>query len=204
MKPGSNAVEVPAIYGNFAANDAFYIVMLGNQTCIGRWGGGDVCGSRNIRDGNWHHVALTYDGVNSVQLFIDGSLETSDTRTYSTTSTGKFYIGSTVEGSSQYYDGLVDEVEIFNRALSALEIRAIVNAGNAGKCKATPTPTPTPTPTASPLWAATSSSSPMTGSTATSCGSAMAKVAPSIRLWSRTSICQELGGPMFNRSVPRD
>src|SRR5262249_16408719 len=129
MKPGSNGVEVPAIYGNFAANDAFYIVMLGNQTCIGRWGGGDVCGARNIRDGNWHHVALTYDGVSSVQLFIDGSLETSDTRTYSTTSRGKFYIGSTVEGSSQYYDGRVDEVEIFNRALSVSEIQAIYNAG---------------------------------------------------------------------------
>jgi hypothetical protein len=33
-------------------------------------------------------------------------------------------------------DGLVDEVEILNRALSASEIQAIFNAGSAGKCKA--------------------------------------------------------------------
>lgn len=35
-----------------------------------------------------------------------------------------------------FFDGLIDEVEVFNRALSASEIQAIYNAGSAGKCKA--------------------------------------------------------------------
>ncbi len=35
---------------------------------------------------------------------------------------------------SDFYKGLIDEVEIFNRALSQTEIAAIVDAGNAGKC----------------------------------------------------------------------
>jgi hypothetical protein len=35
----------------------------------------------------------------------------------------------------EYFDGLIDEVEIFNRALSAAEIQSIYNAGSAGKCK---------------------------------------------------------------------
>jgi Concanavalin A-like lectin/glucanases superfamily len=100
MKAGSNVVEVPAIYGNFSGDDAFYIVMINNQTCIGRWGGGDICGSSNIRDDNWHHVALTYDGVNLAQLFIDGSLETSATRTYSTTSRGKSTLGLQLRGAA--------------------------------------------------------------------------------------------------------
>src|SRR5262249_60170423 len=39
-------------------------------------------------------------------------------------------------------DGLVDEVEIFNRALSQAESHSIVNAGNAGKCKPCVTPPP--------------------------------------------------------------
>jgi hypothetical protein len=47
-----------------------------------------------------------------------------------------------------FWQGQIDEVEIFNRALSASEIQAIDNAGSAGKCKASPTPTPTPTSTA--------------------------------------------------------
>ena len=33
------------------------------------------------------------------------------------------------------FAGPIDEVEIFNRALSASEIQAIDNAGSAGKCK---------------------------------------------------------------------
>lgn len=36
----------------------------------------------------------------------------------------------------QRFDGLVDEVEIFDRALTAAEIQAIFDAGGAGKCKA--------------------------------------------------------------------
>jgi len=44
----------------------------------------------------------------------------------------------------------MDEVELFNRALSQTEIQSIVDAGSAGKCRPSPTPTPTasPTPTA--------------------------------------------------------
>jgi hypothetical protein len=34
-------------------------------------------------------------------------------------------------------NGVIDEVEIFNRALTQAEIQAIYNAGPAGKCKAT-------------------------------------------------------------------
>jgi len=34
-----------------------------------------------------------------------------------------------------YFNGLIDEPEIYNRALSADEIKAIYNAGSAGKCK---------------------------------------------------------------------
>ena len=36
---------------------------------------------------------------------------------------------------SSYFGGIIDEVEIFNRALSDAEIRAIFDAGSAGKRK---------------------------------------------------------------------
>ena len=41
-----------------------------------------------------------------------------------------------------YLPGLVDEVEYFNRALSASEIQAIYNAGSAGKCRTCTPPPP--------------------------------------------------------------
>ena len=48
-------------------------------------------------------------------------------------------IGATVTGGGilENFDGFIDEVSIYNRALSAEEITAIFNAGSAGKCKDT-------------------------------------------------------------------
>src|SRR4029077_11849361 len=61
--------------------------------------------------------------------------------------------------------GLIDEIEVFNRALSAPEIQAIADAGSAGKCKPTPTPTATPTATFTPT--ATATFTPTATATAT-------------------------------------
>jgi hypothetical protein len=48
-----------------------------------------------------------------------------------------------------YFNGLIDEVSYYSRALSAAEIQAIYNAGSAGKCRVAPTPrTATATATA--------------------------------------------------------
>src|SRR5262249_13777074 len=113
MKPMFNA-RVPVIYGDFVSNDAFYVIVIGVNACIGGWGGGDVCGSTGVTDGSWHHVALTYDGVSSAVLYVDGALETSVSKTYTTTQTGTLLIGGTVVSSLDYYEGLVDEVDIFN------------------------------------------------------------------------------------------
>lgn len=154
MKPMFNA-RVAVIYGDFRPNDAFYVIVISAHACIGQWGGGDACGSTNVTDGNWHHVAITYDGGSSAVLYVDGALETSATKTYTTTQRGTLLIGGTIVSSFDYFHGLVDEVEIFNRALSQPEIQAIVDAGSAGKCKPETSPTPTPAPTATATATAT-------------------------------------------------
>ena len=81
--------------------------------------------------GIWYHVAGTYDG-NVMRLYLDG------VEVGSLAVTGTVYTGSAVELSSEAepMNGLLDEVEIFSRALSADEISAIYNAGSAGKCNA--------------------------------------------------------------------
>ncbi len=82
--------------------------------------------------GVWYHVAGTYDGE-VMRLYLNGA------EVDNLPVTGTVYAGSGVEVSSQAepINGLLDEVEIFNRALSSDEIWAIYNAGSAGKCKAT-------------------------------------------------------------------
>lgn len=98
--------------------------------------------------GQWYHVALTWDGtygpVDNVKLYLNGALVESRTKSSAPlhVTTQSLTLGS-MKPPEQYrrLDGLMDEPEIFNRALSADEIAAIYNAGSAGKCRScTPAP----------------------------------------------------------------
>jgi hypothetical protein len=100
-------------------------------------------GSSSIPIGTWVHVATTYassDGI--VRLYFNGvedaSLEVGPGRLIDSSLTD-LLIGAVFTGGGvlENFAGLIDEVTIYNRALSAAEIQAIFNAGSAGKCKET-------------------------------------------------------------------
>jgi hypothetical protein len=81
----------------------------------------------NVNDGDWHHLAATYDGA-EIRIYVDGQLENSAPKTGSiTTGTDPVLIGNRVsEGIST---GSFDEIAVSNRALSAAEILAIFQNG---------------------------------------------------------------------------
>src|ERR1051326_1909491 len=86
---------------------------------------------------NWTHVAVVYSNQQP-QLYLNGALVRtgliSARSSYPSTCFGD--AANLVYG---FYAGLLDEVSIYNRALTASEIAAIFNAGSAGKC---PPPVP--------------------------------------------------------------
>jgi len=92
-------------------------------------------GNQNVNDGQWHHVAAVYDGTN-IYLYVDGSLDASTPATGSIIQDSfPVALGANLDAPSPYYfNGLLDEVSIYNRALSAAEINSIYSAGSAGKC----------------------------------------------------------------------
>jgi hypothetical protein len=73
--------------------------------------------------GDWMHVAATYDGT-TLKLYVDGSEEESlETGSVPYESTEKFYIGGDPGcGGRSWYTGLLDDVRIYNRALTVTEI----------------------------------------------------------------------------------
>jgi len=91
-----------------------------------------------------------------LNLYIDGQpAGTTATNLTPVENTEPVLIGAfftTNFGITFFWQGLIDEVELFNRALSQSEIQLIVNAGSAGKCKqgTRPHPTPRPRPTPAP------------------------------------------------------
>ena len=84
-------------------------------------------------NGTWQHVAAVYDQpANRIKLYLNGAEVGSTTPPASMVSTAHdVSIGSRQSGSGAYdlnFNGRIDEVAIFNRALSTNEIRAHLNA----------------------------------------------------------------------------
>ena len=88
-------------------------------------------------DGQFHHVAGTYDG-SLMKVYLDGQLVGQAARSGPILATGSAAVISHHGGAcGQRAVAAIDEIEFYDRALSATEIQAIFNAGSAGKCKAT-------------------------------------------------------------------
>jgi hypothetical protein len=102
-----------------------------------------VYGATSVNDGQWHHVAATYDGSSTaagVALYVDGVVQTNlviaDTLgTNSLVNTEGFDIGAGSGNGPQPFNGDIDEIDVFNRVISQAEVQGIFNAGTAGKCK---------------------------------------------------------------------
>lgn len=90
----------------------------------------------------WHFVSATYDGT-TLAVYVDASLRTSVSRNFSGASgnTRGWSVGNFSEetnaahGYSSPFNGLVDEVTIFDRALAPSDIAAIYAADSAGLCR---------------------------------------------------------------------
>jgi len=82
-----------------------------------------------FNDGQWHHVAFVARGGNLTRIYVDGALrgETVDRYVSSDPTSAVGVIGRTGEpGSSSPYDhfeGFIDEVAVFDRALTAGQVR---------------------------------------------------------------------------------
>lgn len=87
-----------------------------------------VVGATSLGFGAWHHVALTFDGA-SLKLYVDGALdgETATDATPRYDSIQHFGIGAAFNSTgvaAGRFAGAIDEVRVYDRALSAAEIQA--------------------------------------------------------------------------------
>jgi Peptidase family C25/Concanavalin A-like lectin/glucanases superfamily len=101
-------------------------------------------------DGNYHHFALTYDGsgapTSNVKIYIDGILQATNIANAQDQISGSLKSSPaaplTISSVGTSNSVSIDEVSIYDRALSTSEIQSISNAGTAGKCKPTATVAP--------------------------------------------------------------
>ncbi len=104
-------------------------------------------GTTLLTDSEWHHVAATlYDdgspNANELQLYVDGAEESysgTSGQAIDTASNFDMRIGNGVRGGDQvlHFGGLIDEVRLYDRALSPDEVQNIMDPAKAYK----PSPT---------------------------------------------------------------
>lgn len=84
-------------------------------------------GVTTVSTGIWHHVAGVYDGT-TIKVYLDGVLEgTSNTTFIPTNGAATLKIGARGDDANTRLGGLIDEVRIYNRALTAEEIAVAAN-----------------------------------------------------------------------------
>jgi hypothetical protein len=77
----------------------------------------------------WYHITIVHDSLNNILWYIDGVLDDTDAFVAAYTSESPdFFIGARQSlNNNTYFDGKIDEVRIYNRALSAEEVRELYN-----------------------------------------------------------------------------
>ena len=99
---------------------------MGNEAAFYCLGPGFIFGSTNINNNQWHHVAGVYDG-SMLYLYVDGKLDASKSTSGSLNISGSsVYIGGS---PSQSFNGLIDDVLIYSRALAKDEIEYLAGGG---------------------------------------------------------------------------
>jgi hypothetical protein len=95
--------------------------------------GNDCDGSIDVLDGNWHYVLLEADRDGNLIGYVDGEIDcTSGASNDQNLDTDiNVQIGRSWDGTSdrRYFDGMIDEVKVWNYALTAEQVKSEYNGG---------------------------------------------------------------------------
>ena len=96
-----------------------------------------IQGTTDLTDGAWHHIVAVRDASASrIHLYVDGSPEADASAAYSagfSSTEAAINIGWLDLSRGFHFDGLVDEVALYGRALSAAEVEDRYHNGTAGR-----------------------------------------------------------------------
>lgn len=89
---------------------------------------GDLLGNKAVADNRWHHVAGILDG-SRMTLYVDGVLDASAESSPSiSVNDYPVLIGANAQAAGRLFQGWIDDVRIYDRALSVDELRALVQS----------------------------------------------------------------------------
>jgi len=114
--------------GHYAIGQEYNTPLTFQVEIAGSGGAVELDSNVAVNDGQWHHIASTYDDP-VIKVYVDGVEE--NTMTGSSSLTGSAVGGLTIgqRGGGNIIGGIIDEVRIYNRALTEPEILAAMEGG---------------------------------------------------------------------------
>jgi len=85
-------------------------------------------GSTPISSNQWHHAVITKSGT-TVTFYLDGKFDKTDTIT-TESADGDMLFGTNVTATTNWFEGYLDDIKIYNFALTADQIKSDYNAGS--------------------------------------------------------------------------
>ncbi|MFA6340708.1 MAG: LamG-like jellyroll fold domain-containing protein [Candidatus Paceibacterota bacterium] len=121
--------------GTIVCKNQPYILALGDQHFYAGVGTGSwlfVSGNSVIPLNTWSFVTMVYDGA-KISLYLNGNFDGSIAKTGNLLYwASDFYIGYGTPGVDQYFSGLIDDVRIYESALTSSEIQKLYAERKAG------------------------------------------------------------------------
>ena len=108
----------------------FYISQLGTNATLS-----NITSGATLSTGTWHHLVGTFNGsTGNLRIYVNNTQYTNASgRTGIFNSSADFRIGHAVTFASRsdgYFDGLIDEVGIWTKELTASEVSDLYNSGS--------------------------------------------------------------------------
>lgn len=85
-------------------------------------------GAFKPNNGNWHHVVAVFNGTTGT-LYVDNTNRASASMSVGNGATGQIGANNNNGSLIQFFNGIVDEVGVWNKALSAAEVSELYNSG---------------------------------------------------------------------------
>jgi len=105
------------VYGDAPNGKGFFFIFSCTGGAVQAYKYGDI-----MDINKWYHLVATYDTTNGLKAYVNGTLEASASANGGIKSTNKALFIGARNGLYNFFNGIIDEVAIYNRSLSADEI----------------------------------------------------------------------------------
>ena len=114
-------------YAIFSASTQIWFGLNDNGRILAHVGGPTLSATGVVDINKWHHCTLTWNGTASF-IYVDGVQVATSTGTNNPAAT-PYDIGKLSTSGQNYFDGLITEVGLYDRALTSLEVASLYNQG---------------------------------------------------------------------------